>query len=234
VSAQPIALVTGANRGIGLEVARQLAARGFAVWLAARSREAGLRAAAGLRKAGAEVSVLELDVADPASVSNAAEAFGRAADHLDVLVNNAAICEDGQASVLAVDPARVQSAVAVNTLGPLRVAQAFWPFLVRAGSGRIINVSSGLGALGDMGDTAPAYSISKAALNAVTRQLAAALAGRGIAVNAVCPGWVRTEMGGPNAPRSVEEGADGIVWLATQAPQTLTGRFLRDRRVIPW
>jgi NAD(P)-dependent dehydrogenase (short-subunit alcohol dehydrogenase family) len=228
------ALVTGANKGIGLEVARQLAEQGFHVFLAARKRGAGLKAAAMLQKQGGKASFVELDVSDPASVKRAAKEVAAAADRLDVLVNNAAMLGDADSDVLKTDPKLVQKTLETNTLGPLRVTQAFWPLLAKSGSGRIINVSSGAGALNDMETYAPAYSISKTALNAVTRQSAAALKSKGVAVNSVTPGWVRTDMGGTGAPLSVQEGADSVVWLATEAPKDLTGQFIRDRRAIPW
>jgi NAD(P)-dependent dehydrogenase (short-subunit alcohol dehydrogenase family) len=228
------ALITGANKGIGFEVARQLGERGFYVFVAARNRDAGLKAAAALQKSGAKVSFVDLDVTNPKSIHTAAESLAEQIDHLDVLVNNAAILEDGDANILRVDTALAEKTFVTNTLGPLRVAQAFVPLLAKSRAGRIINVSSGAGQLSDMETYAPAYSISKTALNAVTRQLAAALRNKGIGVNSVCPGWVRTDMGGPNAPRSVAEGADTIVWLAIDAPRELTGKFFRDRKEIPW
>lgn len=226
------ALITGAYRGLGFEVARQLAERDFHVFVTARRRDAGLKAVSTIQKSGGKVAFVELDVADAKNIRNAAENVAGQVDHLDVLVNNAALLEDGDANVLEVNSDLVLRTFTTNVLGALRVAQAFAPLLAKSESGRIINVSSGAGQLSDMGTYAPAYSVSKAALNAVTGQLAAALPR--CAVNSVCPGWVRTEMGGPNAPRSVEEGADTIVWLATEAPQELTGKFLRDREVIPW
>jgi NAD(P)-dependent dehydrogenase (short-subunit alcohol dehydrogenase family) len=128
----------------------------------------------------------------------------------------------------------VARTIATNALGALRVAQAFVPHLLKSPAGRIVNVSSGAGQLSDIATWSPAYAISKTTLNAITCQLAAALKDKGIAVNSVCPGWCRTEMGGPTAPRSVEEGAAGIVWLAADAPQEKTGLFWRDREVIPW
>ena len=151
-----------------------------------------------------------------------------------MLVNNAGILQDGNGTVLETDPALVLKTVDTNALGPLRVTQAMWPLLGRSRSGRVINVSSGVGALNDMENYVPVYSISKTALNAVTRQLASALKAKGIAVNSVTPGHARTDMGGQNAPRSLKEGADSIVWLATEAPQKLTGEFIQDRRTIPW
>ena len=237
-----IALVTGANKGIGFEVARQLARKGFRVFLGARNREAGRAAAEKLRREGEKernheghdvVTVLQIDVADAASVERAAEEFSRHSDYLDVLVNNAGILLDGDKDVLTATPEALETTLRTNTLGALLVAQAFVPFLKKSGAPRIVNVSSGGGQLAGGADGwAPAYCISKTALNGVTAQLATALPK--FAVNSVCPGWVRTDMGGPNATRSVGEGATGIVWLAADAPQDQTSKFFRDRKVIPW
>ncbi len=242
-AAEKIALVTGANRGIGREVARQLAERGFCVIVGARKAEAGRKAAAELDPGGTDrpaggggrVEFLEIDVADAAGIQRAAQELATRIDHLDVLVNNAGILEDGTSTALNVSAEVLRRSFETNTLGALLVAQAMVPLLHQAPEGaRIINVSSGAGALGEMTSWAPAYSISKAALNAVTRQLAAVLRTRHIAVNSACPGWVRTDMGGAGASRSVAQGADTIVWLATEAPLTLTGKFFRDRKVIGW
>lgn len=210
------ALITGAYRGIGLEVARQLVSKGWRVFRTARRPP--------------DDSFIQLDVTDPQSIAAAVDRV----DSLDVLVNNAAIIPEGDEDVLKITGDAALQAFTTNALGALRVAQAFYPLLAKSKSPRIINVSSGAGQLSDAGTWAPAYSISKTALNGVTAQLAAALRDKGVAVNSVCPGWVRTEMGGPNAPRSVEEGADTIVWLAADAPQSLTGKFLRDRKEISW
>lgn len=222
------ALITGAFRGLGLETARQLAARGFKVLITARDLEKASAAAAGLPDA----SALQLDINDEASVARAAAAV----PELDVLINNAAILEPGDEDILRIPLEILERTLINNSVGALRVAQAFLPHLSRSKAGRIVNVSSGGGQLGD-GETstwAPAYCISKTALNGVTCQLAAALKGQSIAVNSVCPGWCRTEMGGAGATRSAEEGAAGIVWLAAEAPQEKTGLFWRDREVIPW
>jgi NAD(P)-dependent dehydrogenase (short-subunit alcohol dehydrogenase family) len=221
------ALITGAYRGIGFEVAKQLAARDWRVLLSARKRTAGEKAAKAI---GGNTTFVEMDVTDPQSIAAAV----RLVDSLDVLVNNAAIIPEGDEDVLQVTGDAVLQAFTTNALGAWRVAQAFYPLLAKSKAPRIINVSSGAGQLGDSGTWAPAYSISKTALNGVTAQLAAALRDKNVAVNSVCPGWVRTEMGGPDALRSVEEGADTIIWLATEAPQELTGKFLRDRKEIPW
>lgn len=222
-----IALVTGANRGIGLEIARQLQTKGFTVLLGARDAEEGQSAA---ERLGA--TWLPLDVAEAESVAEAAAWVRSENGHLDVLVNNAGLLLDEGAGVLDFDEAALLATLQVNLLGAWRVSAAFAPLL--AEGGRIINVSSGAGQLSHMGTWAPAYSVSKAALNAHTLQLAHALAGRGIAVNAMCPGWVRTRMGGSGAPRSVEEGADTALWLATEAPRELSGKFFRNRKEIPW
>ena len=229
---QRIALVTGANKGIGFEVARQLARKGFRVFLSARNANAGKAAAAKLQGDG-DLAFLQMDVSDPNSIARAAGEFSKQADHLDALVNNAGIISDDDTNILQVSPEMFEATLRTNTLGPLIVAQAFVPLLKKSKSPRIVNVSSGSGQLADGADGwAPVYSISKTALNGVTAQLAAALPK--FAVNAVCPGWVRTDMGGSNASRSVGEGAAGIVWLATDAPQNQTGKFWRDRTVIPW
>lgn len=227
------ALITGSYKGIGYEVARQLAERGFHVFVTARNHDAGLKATATLQNSGVQASFVELDMTDPGSIRRAANDVAQRVDHLDVLVNNAGIVEDGDENVLAISGDIVLRTFTTNALGALRVAQAFVPALTTSGAARIINVSSRGGQLSDMGTWSPAYCISKTALNAVTGQLAAALRDTGIAVNSACPGWVRTDMGGSGAPRSVEEGADTIVWLATEAPHNLTGKFFGERQEIP-
>jgi NAD(P)-dependent dehydrogenase (short-subunit alcohol dehydrogenase family) len=226
-------LVTGANKGIGREVARQLAAKGFHVFVGARNAKAGRKAAEEIAKQGGKATFLEIDVSDNDSVTSAAREFAETADRLDVLVNNAGIIVDGDDAVLEFSDDLVRKTVETNSLGPLRVTRAFAPLLQKSKAPRVINVSSSGGQLtGGADGWAPAYCISKTALNGVTVQLAAALPK--FAVNCVCPGWVRTDMGGGNATRSVQEGADTIVWLASDAPQDLTGKFLRDRKEIPW
>ena len=227
------ALVTGANKGIGREVARQLARKGFHVFVGARNRDAGRKAADEIVKAGGKATFLEIDIADNGSVTAAAREFAKIADQLDVLVNNAGIMVDGDDAILKISEELFRKTIETNTLGPLRVTRAFAPLLAKSKAPRVINVSSGGGQLtGGADGWSPAYCISKTALNGVTSQLATALPK--FAVNSVCPGWVRTDMGGRNATRSVEEGADTIVWLASEAPQGLTGKFLRDRKEIPW
>jgi NAD(P)-dependent dehydrogenase (short-subunit alcohol dehydrogenase family) len=227
------ALITGANKGIGREVAHQLAAKGFHVLVGARNTKTGRKVTDEIVKQGGKATFLEIDVSDNDSVTAATHEFSKIADRLDVLVNNAGIAVDRDDAILEISDDLVRNTLETNTLGPLRVTRAFAPLLRKSQAPRVINVSSGSGQLTDGADGwAPAYSISKTALNGVTSQLAAALPK--FAVNSVCPGWVRTDMGGENASRSVEEGADTIVWLATEAPQNLTGKFLRDRKEIPW
>jgi NAD(P)-dependent dehydrogenase (short-subunit alcohol dehydrogenase family) len=239
-----IALVTGANKGIGFEVARDLARKGFHVFLGARNSDAGVAAAQKLNReaeeedygkghSGISATFIEIDVSKPDSIRRAAEEFSRKSDRLDTLVNNAGILLDDDKDVLTTTPEVFETTLRTNTLGALLVSQAFVPFLKKSDAPRIVNVSSGGGQLADGADGwAPGYCISKTAMNGVTSQLAAVLPK--FAVNSVCPGWVQTEMGGPNATRSVAEGASGIVWLAADAPQKETSKFWRDRKVIPW
>jgi NAD(P)-dependent dehydrogenase (short-subunit alcohol dehydrogenase family) len=229
---QKTALVTGANKGIGFEIARELARMGWRVFLGARNEKAGRAAAEKLSGAG-EVLFLEIDVSNDKSIRAAADELGRQSERLDVLVNNAGILLDDEKDALAITPEIFEQTMRTNTLGPWLVSQAFVPLLKKSRAPRIVNVSSGSGQLEDGADGwAPGYSVSKTALNGVTAQLAAALPK--FAVNSVCPGWVRTDMGGDNATRSVAEGAATIVWLATDAPHDLTGKFVKDRKVIPW
>jgi NAD(P)-dependent dehydrogenase (short-subunit alcohol dehydrogenase family) len=228
-----IAMVTGANKGIGYEIARQLGEKGYHVLVGVRNIEAGEQAVASLRKGGASVELVEIDVSDRASIQKAAKAVAGQFDHLDALVNNAAIMED-KGNITEVPDELLFRTLKTNTFGPLLVTQAFLPLLTKSPGATVVNMSSGLGQLSNMMDTYPAYSISKTSLNAVTRQFAATLRDQGVTVNSVCPGWVKTDMGGANAPRTVQQGADTVTWLATEAPRDLTGQFLRDRKVIPW
>ena len=218
---------------IGSRVTEVLRQKGFHVFVAARNPDAGRKAADEIGKQSGKATFIEVDVTDNASVKAAAREFSKIADHLDVLVNNAGIMMDGDDAILEVSDNIFRRTIETNVLGALRATRAFTPLLVKSKAPRVINVSSSGGQLtGGADGWSPAYCISKTALNGVTSQLAAALPK--FAVNSVCPGWVRTDMGGRNATRSVEEGADTIVWLATDAPQELTGKFLRDRKEIPW
>jgi NAD(P)-dependent dehydrogenase (short-subunit alcohol dehydrogenase family) len=225
-----IALVTGANRGLGLETARQLARQGYRVVLGARSADAGEAAAASLRADGADAVAIELDVTAPDT--DALAALGA-----DVLVNNAGIApEDGlpSKSVFDVPAEVVLHGFENNTLGALKVAQAVVPGMRERGYGRVVNVSSGMGQLSDMNGGSPGYRLSKTALNALTRILADELRGTNVLVNSVCPGWVRTDMGGPHARLPVDEGVDTIVWAATLPDGGPSGGFFRKREAIPW
>jgi NAD(P)-dependent dehydrogenase (short-subunit alcohol dehydrogenase family) len=227
-----VALVTGANRGIGLEVARELAARGMTVLLGCRDVEKGREAA---RRLGPRVHGVALEVTEGASVAALVEAVEREHGRLDVLVNNAGVYLDEGVRGLDVDMETVGVTLETNTVGPLRLIQAFAPMMKRRGYGRIVNVTSGYGAMRAMDSGGVlAYKLSKLALNGMTRVLAAELRGTGVLVNVVDPGWVRTDMGGPGAPRSVEQGADTLVWLATLPDDGPTGGFFHDRKPVPW
>jgi len=220
----PLALVTGASRGLGREVARCLAEEGFKVL-------AGVRAPATMKPLPG-VEVLPLDVSDPASIASAAAAVKAQYGHLEVLVNNAAILLDDATGLMELKTDLLRRTLETNALGPLLLAQAFAPLMGKGG--RIVNVSSAGGQLSRPSTWSPAYCISKATLNAITVQLAASLKPRGIAVNAVCPGWVRTDMGGPGAPRSLRQGADSILWLVRSAEPGTTGGFWQDGKRIDW
>ena len=229
----PVIVVTGGNRGIGFEICRQLGARGANVILTARKPTAG---AAAIEKLAAEkltAAFMPLDVTDAHSIAALCDAVKEQYGRLDVLINNAGIIAKGEAPALQVELTTVRATLETNALGPLHLAQALAPLLKHSKSARIVNMSSGMGALNDNDGGYAAYRISKTALNAVTVILAAELHGA-VAVNAVCPGWVKTDMGGAHATRDVAEGADTAIWLALDAPQSLTGKFVRDRKVIPW
>lgn len=229
-----IALITGANRGIGLEAAGQLARRGFHAVIASRDEWKGEAAAEGLRRAGGKATALVLDVSSSESIRAAAGRFDGISNRLDVLINNAGVYPDEGASVLTLPRERLLETLQTNAFGALETAQAFVPYLRRSGDGRVINVSSGYGQLDGLADGEPSYCLSKLALNGLTIMLAQALRADKIAVNAMCPGWVRTDMGGPRASLTVEQGADTAVWLADEAPHRLTGKFFRNRRAISW
>lgn len=227
------ALITGANKGIGFEIARQLGKLGWQVWLGARAPTRGKAAVAQLTDAGLDAHFLLLDVSDPESVSAAYAACSRQVKRLDVLINNAAILLREDRDLLAATPEMIQRVLQTNAIGGLNMVQTFLPLLGHGS--RVIFMSSGGGSMTDpIGGWAPVYCICKSLLNAITRHLDYTLHGRGIAVDAVCPGWVRTDMGGRSAPRSVERGAETAVWLADSAPASQSGLFWRDKKIIPW
>lgn len=231
---QRTALITGANRGIGLETAKQLARRGFHVIVAARHEVSGKEAAIAIQATGGTANFLALDVSSSESLATAASKLPSIANHLDVLINNAGVYPDEGLNILTLPRDRLVQTFQTNTFGALETAQAFLPLLRKSRAARIINISSGYGQLEGLSANVPSYCLSKLALNGLTIMLAEALQPHHISVNSMCPGWVRTEMGGSNAPRSVEEGAETAVWLADDAPHTLTGKFFRDKAEIPW
>jgi NAD(P)-dependent dehydrogenase (short-subunit alcohol dehydrogenase family) len=224
------ALVTGGNRGIGLEACRQLAGAGMNVVLAARDPERGEQAAQELRDEGLDVAYERLDVADSHSVEECARRLADAGTEVDALVNNAGVYPTE--GVFSVSEEAFEMALEVNTLGPFRTCRAFVPMMLQRGYGRVVNVSSGGGSFGE-GLGPAAYAVSKVALNALTVKVSQAVRGD-VKVNAMCPGWVRTDMGGSGAPRSTEEAADTLVWLATLSEDGPNGGFFRDREPIPW
>ena len=228
---QKIALVTGAYRGLGLETGKQLLSKGHLVIFTGRNLA---KVNAAITDLGANARAQELDVNSTESVAAVKgwveQEFGR----LDILVNNAGINYDTWHNAENADLQEVQQTIDTNLMGAWRMAQAFIPMMRKQGQGRIVNVSSGAGALNGMGGGTPGYSASKAAMNVLTIKLAADLAGTDILINSVCPGWVRTEMGGPSAPRSVEEGATGITWLAELPKKGPSGKFFRDQKEIDW
>ncbi|WP_293170589.1 SDR family NAD(P)-dependent oxidoreductase [Oceanithermus sp.] len=231
---KPIALVTGANRGIGFEVVRGLAERGYLALLGARDAAAGEEAAARLREVGLAVEPVRIDVTDDVSVNAALAAVKDRYGRLDSLVNNAGVLLDEGVAGLEVPVETVHATFEVNVYGALRVTQAFAPLLVRA-RGNVVNVSSIMGQLASAGPGYLAYRSSKAALNMITRVLAAELRPHGVRVNAAHPGWIRTRMGGPAAPGTPEEGAAPIVWLATLGPDGPTGGFFGPgNRPLDW
>ena len=223
-------LVTGGNRGIGYEVCKQLGELGFHIFLSARDKEKGIEAVEKLRNENIEADFIQMDVANEESIKMTAVEFGKLTLNLDVLINNAAILGDSE--IEKMPTIELWNVLNTNSIGVFIVIREFLPFMDKGS--RIINVSSGAGALNDMENYEPAYSISKTTLNAVTKQFAASLRRKKIAVNSVCPGWVRTDMGGWSAPRSVKKGAETIIWLATESPQNKTGLFWRDKKVIEW
>jgi len=230
--AKRVALITGANRGIGLEVARQLGHAGLHVILTARDEEKGRAATARLEEEGLSVDFSRLDLCDPASMESTRLWLEEKGGRLDVLINNAAISLDRGEATAVVSDTTLRSTFDTNVIGTLQVIQALLPLMGQGG--RILNVSSTQGQLSTMEGGQPAYRMGKAALNAMTRILADELKEDGISVNAVCPGWVRTAMGSPEAPLSVEEGADTLVWLSNHPEPMPTGKFFRERSTQAW
>lgn len=225
-------LITGASKGIGLEAARQLGKLDYYIYLTGRDLNSGFEALEKLIAEGIQAEFELLDVADINSIRIAYNKLSHKINRLDVLINNAGIMLD-KSNLIETPPDVIEATLRTNTMGPIFVTQIFSPLLKE--DSRVINVSSSLGSIcKGMANYAPIYSISKTALNAVTIQLAYALEPKGVAVNAVCPGWVKTRLGGPRAERTVEQGAETIVWLATEAPLKHTGKFFKDKKEIHW
>jgi len=228
-----IVLVTGGNRGLGLEVGRQLGKMGHTILLGCRNRVRGSDAENLLKREGIDAQSLLVDLGNPPTLSAARETVEQHFSRLDVLVNNAAIHYDNWQRATNVNWDIVTEALEVNTLGPWRTAVEFLPLLKHSAHPRIVNVSSESGSLASMSGGTPAYSLSKAGLSAVTRMLASELKPHGVLVNAVCPGWTATDMGGAGG-RPVQEGAKGIVWAALLPDDGPTGGFFRDGAALPW
>lgn len=230
-----IAVVTGANRGIGFEICRQLAAKGISVVLTSRDEAKGRMAVAQLRSQGLEIEFYQLDVTDVSGIQRLGGFLERKYGAADILVNNAGIMADAKGTgMLGVQLQIIRTTMETNVYGPLTLCQVLIPLMRNKNYGRIVNISSGLGQLSEMGGGTPAYRISKTALNVLTRTLAAELKGTNILVNSICPGWVKTDMGGPNAVKTLAEGADTAVWLATLPDGGASGGFYRDRKAISW
>lgn len=232
-----IALVTGANRGIGFEIVRQLSRLGVIAVLSGRDKEKAETAASKLKSEGIEVAVVPIDVDSDDSVADGMKQIEGLFGRLDILVNNAAVLMDGPesgATISNVSVETIANTFNTNVLGPLRLTRAAIPLMERNNYGRIVNMSSSLGQLTDMGGGWPAYRLSKVSINVLTRMFAAEAVASNIKVNSVDPGWVKTEMGGPNAQLSVEEGAETAVWLATLDDDGPTGGFFKDKKAVAW
>lgn len=226
-------LITGAHRGIGFEIGKQLGELGFKVILTAKNLEKSKQATKKLEQNGVNAIFQTINVSDPNSISDAYNKISQKINQLDVLVNNAGILLEPERSILEMSPDDDIDSIKVNGLGALWVTQKFLPLLKRGS--RIIMISSGAGRFNNNTSTwAPHYRISKTLLNAITKQLHLTLKSRGIIINAVCPGWVRTRMGGSAAERTVRKGAETPVWLASEAPTSINGQFLRDKQIIDW
>ncbi|MFA5117293.1 MAG: SDR family NAD(P)-dependent oxidoreductase [Candidatus Omnitrophota bacterium] len=257
---QRVAIITGADRGIGLEVSRQLAMLGLRVVLTSPDRARGEAAAAKLNRQGLGVVYQKLDLLNDNDIRALKSFIVRKIGRVDILINNAGVMLDSGRSkiegllsrrireipkrsgfsqgpgILEVNLDIVRATLEINTLGALKMCQAFLPLMMKAGYGRVVNVSSSLGQLNDMTDEdkVPAYQMSKTALNSLTRMAASAAGGYNVAVNSVCPGWTRTDIGGMSAPQATKEAAGTILWLANQPDNGPTGGFFREKKRIPW
>ena len=237
-----VALVTGANMGIGFEISRGIAFKDVTVVMGARDSQKGETACSQLQAEGLDVHYQLLDVAEGDSIKAAVDSISNHFSRLDVLVNNAGIMVDGDATALTIDARTVDQTLRTNFYGPLLLCQNCIPLMRKNGYGRIVNISSTLGSLTEMADPksgyagvqSPSYRLSKNALNSITALFANQVRGENILVNSACPGWVKTDMGGLQAPLTPEQGADTPIWLATLPDDGPTGGFFRERILIPW
>lgn len=228
-----IALITGANRGIGFEIGKQLLEREWTVIFTARNMAVGRPLVNEIRETYKTAWFVQLNVTEPESIAYMADYVMQEYGRVDVLINNAGVLLDEGRTVLDVELEDVRATMEVNVYGPLLVTRALLPALKKSDDARVINLSSIMGQISTMGSDTPAYRVSKAALNALTVAQSRELASEGIKVNSVHPGWIRTEMGGSNAPGTLEEGADSAIWLATE-PKIPTGKFIEKRKVVDW
>lgn len=233
-----IAIVTGANRGLGLATSEALIQRGFKVIMAMRNPDKAQKDLNALKMKGADIVPMKLDLSQEKSINEFAETIKKEYGFVDVLINNAGILIDsedgGNASIFKTKASTIQKTFSTNTLGPFLLTQKIFPMMKQEGYGRIVNVSSGMAQLSESQRASAAYRLSKTALNMVTNLFASEVGDSDICVNAISPGWVRTDMGGPNADRSVEQGIKGILWAATLPKGGPNGTFTRDGEKIPW
>ncbi|HEX7675520.1 MAG TPA: SDR family NAD(P)-dependent oxidoreductase [Bdellovibrio sp.] len=233
-----LAIVTGASRGLGYATSEALAQKGYKVIMGMRNPEKAQKQINTLKMKDLDVVAMKLDVSQEKSINEFAEAFRREYGYVDVLVNNAGIFIDdedgGNSSVFKTKSSTIQKTFTTNTLGPFLLTQKIFPMMQAEGHGRIVNVSSGMGQLSDMNRGYAAYRMSKTALNVVTRVFAEEAKGEDVLVNSICPGWVKTDMGGQGADRSIDQGIKGILWAATLPKGGPTGGFFRDGERIEW
>jgi len=232
-----IALVTGGNRGIGFAITQGLLQKGYQVIITSRSLDKAKQAVEKLDlklDLSDKIIPIELDVGDDSSINQALETIQLHVDHLDVLINNAGIYPDEGVNILTIDRELLDETLNTNTFGAIRMVQELLPLLKKSSDARVVNVSSGFGEINGLSADYPSYCLSKLALNGATIMLSQALRSEQIAVNSICPGWVKTDMGGDSAPRTPEQGADTAIWLATEAPRKETGKYWRDRKVISY
>lgn len=229
-----VAVVTGANRGIGFEVCRQLSQLNITTILTSRDEDKGKRAADDLKSSGAEVIFHQLDVADPASINRFKEFVSDNFKRCDILVNNAGVFIDRGVSILELPEEMLMETLEINFLGALRMCQAFLPMMQDQGYGRVVNVSSSMGSISRMGAASAAYKLSKLLVNGMTRIISAEVKQENIKINTMSPGWVRSDMGGPNALKTLAEGADTIIWLATLPENGSSGGFFEERSKASW